>query len=452
LRELKTNGKVDVSFTTHLKETADQYYDTVFEDFTKEDRTPSYEYYEHAAQEQVPAYKVELAKSGRSQCVACKNRAARTVKATQKAAEKAASDAASSKPPPKKKARVSSNAETAEALVTTAADVTESSTDVVTTSTIVALSTTSSSYIPKDGIRIGSIDQMSGSYGRWHHLACWRVPYRIWAGLTQPTDAKAVLQDLLYIDQVLLTNLASLNAEQQKVFVEHVMDNSHWARKTAASKPPPNVNHLRTAAEATEKPSAANADEPIESAVSSSDVAAPAVTTKQAAKKSRAAGRKKASPGTSAPAEAILVVSLHEESTAIAKRSPSKERFKIPRPGMNGSIANVFAETKFVLTGIFPEVGGGMGLNLGKERLKTMIESFGGKVTSGLSGKTNFLVVGLQPGFCKVADAKRRNIPMVDIMALQARILGQVESLEAAGPPPEIQSYSAGYQGAYLMN
>ena len=33
------------------------------------------------------------------------------------------------------------------------------------------------------------------------------------------------------------------------------------------------------------------------------------------------------------------------------------------------------------MTGVFPEVGGGAGLNLGKERVKAMIESFGGRVT-----------------------------------------------------------------------
>jgi hypothetical protein len=30
-----------------------------------------------------------------------------------------------------------------------------------------------------------------------------------------------------------------------------------------------------------------------------------------------------------------------------------------------------------VLTGIFPEIGGGSGLSLGKDRLKAIIESFG---------------------------------------------------------------------------
>ena len=41
-------------------------------------------------------------------------------------------------------------------------------------------------------------------------------------------------------------------------------------------------------------------------------------------------------------------------------------------------------------------------LELGKARVKTMIESFGGKVTSAVSGKTSFVLVGREPGMSKV--------------------------------------------------
>lgn len=33
--------------------------------------------------------------------------------------------------------------------------------------------------IPKMGVRIGSIDKDAGTYGRWIHLDCWRVPMKI---------------------------------------------------------------------------------------------------------------------------------------------------------------------------------------------------------------------------------------------------------------------------------
>jgi hypothetical protein len=34
-----------------------------------------------------------------------------------------------------------------------------------------------------------------------------------------------------------------------------------------------------------------------------------------------------------------------------------------------------------VLTGLFPEIGGGSGLGIGKERTEAMVQSFGGRVS-----------------------------------------------------------------------
>jgi hypothetical protein len=415
LRDLKTNGSIG-SFTNHLKQATDDYYDSVYQDFSSSDHTPSYEHYYHAAQDQVPGYKVELARSGRSQCVACKDH-----KSWSK-----------SKPPPKKKARKNTNDDAA----------TSAETALVVASQAVC----NTNFIPKDSIRIGSLDGTSGSYGRWHHLDCWRVPYRIWAGLTNPKDSKQVLQDLLYMDEVLLTNLVSLNSDEQAVFVAHVMDESHWARKTAASKPPPDLKSVAAKNAAAEQgdimsvvPAAANTKTTVAKAskkttnTSSTTIVASTVTS-------------------STIKESIVLVSDSTQSTAVAKKSTQKEYFVIPRPGVNGALANVLDQKKFVLTGIFPEVGGGAGLNLGKDRVKAMIESFGGKITSGISGKTDYLVVGKEPGQSKVANARTRGLPMVDLKMLQTRIFGQAKTLESAGPPPKIESYSAGYQGGYLMN
>jgi NAD-dependent DNA ligase len=56
----------------------------------------------------------------------------------------------------------------------------------------------------------------------------------------------------------------------------------------------------------------------------------------------------------------------------------------------------------------FPEVGGGSGLNLGKDKVKGMVEAFGGKVTGSVSGRTHILVVGKEPGLGKVSQAERQ--------------------------------------------
>merc|ERR1740121_3533689 len=64
-----------------------------------------------------------------------------------------------------------------------------------------------------------------------------------------------------------------------------------------------------------------------------------------------------------------------------------RARFAIPVPG-RGAPEGSLAGLTCVVTGVFPEVGGGEGQSLGKERVKAMLRSFGAKVTSAMSGKT----------------------------------------------------------------
>ena len=48
------------------------------------------------------------------------------------------------------------------------------------------------------------------------------------------------------------------------------------------------------------------------------------------------------------------------------------QRFIVPRPGINGALGNALAGKTVVLTGLFPELGGGGGLNLGKDKARAM--------------------------------------------------------------------------------
>lgn len=89
---------------------------------------------------------------------------------------------------------------------------------------------------------------------------------------------------------------------------------------------------------------------------------------------------------------------------AVADNAPTKElvtrrTFVMPVPGVNGAQTDALVGKTFVLTGTFPEVGGGSGLNLGKEKVKAMIERFGGRMTTAVSGNTDYLVVGQLPGW-----------------------------------------------------
>jgi hypothetical protein len=61
-----------------------------------------------------------------------------------------------------------------------------------------------------------------------------------------------------------------------------------------------------------------------------------------------------------------------------------------------------------VLTGTFPQLGGGSGLKVGKDKLTMLVQSTNyGKVVSALSCKVTHLVTGNQPGAAKVKQASQ---------------------------------------------
>jgi hypothetical protein len=74
-----------------------------------------------------------------------------------------------------------------------------------------------------------------------------------------------------------------------------------------------------------------------------------------------------------------------------------------------------------------------------------MIERYGGRVTGSVSGKTDHLVVGKNPGTSKVCQARNKNISVLDLLGLKNSIQG-VTTLQDA-PPPVITNFSSGYRG-----
>ena len=121
--------------------------------------------------------------------------------------------------------------------------------------------------------------------------------------------------------------------------------------------------------------------------------------------------------------------------------SSSSSLIVLPRPGNRGAKgAHAYAGRRFVLTGAFPEVGGGAGGGVGRERVKALIESFGGGVEEGaVSSTTDFVIVGKAPGVDKVAAARERGIPTPDIRGLVNALFFTDEDLEDQ-PAAVIQS------------
>lgn len=242
-------------------------------------------------------------------------------------------------------------------------------------------------------LRLGSMLEETGTYTRWHHLECWRVPGRVWLGLLESSNdeertflkgevAKIALGRM---ESILLSGLSGLDSEQFDQVLEHCLDQSFHAKLT-----------------------------------------------KNTVRKARADATK------SAP--------LPQSDSKDALVPKSKPKFEIPKPGKKGAVPNALAGITIVITGVFPELGGGAGLTLGKERCKAMIESFGGRVTSAISGKTDVLVVGKDPGFSKVSQARSRpEIKLIDLGELKEVMHGL--ALEDTMQSLKISSFSSGYRG-----
>ena len=331
--------------------------------------TPSASWFEEAAAENVPPYKVEAARSDRSKCI--------------------------------------------------------------TKATSIGCRHGQDPMISKGEVRFASLDLESGSYGRWHHLTCWRVPASIWLGLPDPDvcqDSSKFLAAIIAMQHLAFIGFAELTKGDQDKVVEYFMSKENYALLTKNSKA------------YTEKSNVGGK--------SSSSSAAAAGAGGGGGKSSAAAGQDLNNDDV----EEIVMSSSHlsssnaAKSTALVSSSSSAPRFVMPRPGLNGAEAGALSGKKFVLTGVFPEVGGGAGLNLGKDRVRDMIESFGGQVTGSVSGATNYLVVGKEPGASKVSAARAKNIPMPDLLALKTTLETPGAALEDA-PQAAIKSFSKGYRG-----
>ena len=59
-------------------------------------------------------------------------------------------------------------------------------------------------------------------------------------------------------------------------------------------------------------------------------------------------------------------------------------------------------------------VATGNGESLGRDEMKNLIQRYGGKLTTSVSGKTSYLIVGDEPGESKIKKAKEKGVKMVD--------------------------------------
>lgn len=220
-------------------------------------------------------------------------------------------------------------------------------------------------------------------------------------GLPDPdteSDPQVFIQAFLKLDGVSLVGFADLKEQDQLTIAKHVSNKACWAKR-AQKKRKETERNPTSVPQGDVKPAAVDA-----------------TTTALVA--------------TAAPNQIVQ----------------KKKRFLVPVPGVDGALPNSLQGQTIVLTGIFPEVGGGAGLDMGKDKVKAMCQSFGARVTGAVSGKTTLLLVGKEPGMSKVKKAQTRKIPTADIHSIRNMLMDQVALEEV--PPANISSFSAGYQRA----
>ena len=379
--------------------------------------------------------------------------------------------------------------------------------------------------IPMDGVRVGSIDPVSGNYARWSHVECWRVPSKIHQGLPNPhvtPDPAEFERALLSMNDVLFCGFDELTVERRARVVAAFMDTSSWASGgTLKVAPVAEADVVAADEEIVAETKKRTRGRPKKDTAKE-----PALTGKKRARatfaaaekagkaKEAAAGKKwtveevlsvleaaeRARPKPEPEPEVEVIEILDEPvkkgkvkkepvvkteadqkpgkvkpgkvkkepavmkkepvvTAAVAVVKPKKQKpngggFIVPRPDTGLAVANMLAGKTVVLTGVFPQLGGGQGLDLGKGRARAMIESFGGRVTGAVSGKTDVLLVGTDPGMSKVSKARGQPGCMVVSLEKMCELLhagymlpdkGSSEAEELT-KTTKITSFSAGYQ------
>ena len=77
--------------------------------------------------------------------------------------------------------------------------------------------------IAAGALRCGSLDAEAGSYGRWRHIECWRVPASVWLGLPNPDEGAepaAFEEAILSMQSVTLCGFEELSQPLRAQFVQ----------------------------------------------------------------------------------------------------------------------------------------------------------------------------------------------------------------------------------------
>ena len=240
-------------------------------------------------------------------------------------------------------------------------------------------------------LRIGTLDFQSGTYGDWHHVNCWIPSAQATEAFSAATTAELVEKELRDHKCKVMSRAADMSDPDLTLL-------SARLRETLFREAPSNE------APSNEAPSPSRKRPP-----PTPDTVDPA--------------KRQAGPPLTPPLQPIQAVPKALEGLQV------------------------------VVSGVFPTLGGGVGLNEGKDAVVALLTESDAAVKSGLGkgfyaaaadGRA-FLLVGDRPGASKVDGARAHNVKMVNLGGLKRLLAGDALSdVDAA----VITNLSDGYQKA----
>ena len=97
-----------------------------------------------------------------------------------------------------------------------------------------------------------------------------------------------------------------------------------------------------------------------------------------------------------------------------------------------------------VISGIFPHLEEGEGLDVGKAVVEELISRHGGIVGNNVRGNTDMLIMGHLPGQTKVHDAEKHSIKILDLDTLGQLLVGSMSFQEFVQTSPQVISMKKG--------
>ena len=214
--------------------------------------------------------------------------------------------------------------------------------------------------IPKGEVRVGKLNMEYGTYGKFAKLPCFSWDVLIPHLKIDKKTQKKVLDRLEYLDGFFIRGFSRLKTADKKRVAAYVLTALKSKKRTRASETEVLTKKLRTR----------------DTIVETSNT---------------------------------VVVPEDKPIFIIPKRTKKNK--------------NKLKDQIFVSTGTFPELGGGTMKKLGKEKLREIIELFGGSYRDKLSkNSTTYLIVGKNQGDSKSQKAYKWKIPKMSLHELKLYI------------------------------